>query len=217
MDEKEYVMKLYGVKYFDRGYRGIIESNVDDLYSYKCFIGEHNVAVEIGDSIIFIDNDTTVKWLRGPCNVNVEYFGLVLRGYSPENKTSGLNIKTTLPYVNGCSTRQIFAPERLGDPTVQMLEIPAYTKEQAHHIHSTPRVVYVLKGKGKSIVGMEQKNVVEELKPGQVVILDKMSPHHFETDDEGLIVIPIHIFSSVGSMESNHPMFNGTHMLSQGL
>lgn len=216
-ENEKLIMELYGVQYHEKGSKEVIESREDDLYSFKCYIGDHTISVEKGDSVILIENDSIVKWLRGPLTVNSEKFGLVLRGYSPENKTSELNIKTTLPYVNGCSTRQIFPPERLGDPTVQFLEIPAYTKEQAHHIHSTARVVYVLKGRGKSIVGMEQKHVIEELTEGKVVILDKMSPHHFETEGEPLMVIPIHIFSSVGALESNHPMFNGTHMLNQGL
>ena len=47
---------------------------------------------------------------------------------------------------------------------------------------------------------------------GKVCILDKMCPHHFETDDKPLVVIPLHVWSSVGPSETNHPMFNGTHM-----
>ena len=52
--------------------------------------------------------------------------------------------------------------------------------------------------------------LTHDLTPGTVVILDKMIPHHFSTDEEGLIVLPIHIFSST-SLENNHPMFAGTH------
>lgn len=130
----------------------------------------------------------------------------------PENKSCEIVTKTNLPYVNGCSTKQVFAPDRLGDPTLQILDIPPFSSEQAHHIHSTVRIAYVISGTGRSIVGMNDKNVCEDLYPGKVVILDKMCPHHFDTNSEHLIFLPLHIFSSIGALENNHPMFNGTHM-----
>lgn len=90
-------------------------------------------------------------------------------------------------------------------------EIQLCSKEQEHHIHSTFRVVLILEGQGKSIVGIENKNIVTDLKPGSVCILEPMCPHHFETDtNQHLVAIPLHIFSSVGAIEKNHPMFNGT-------
>ena len=91
-----------------------------------------------------------------------------------------------------------------------MLYIPPFTSEQAHHIHSTSRIVYVLAGKGKSIVGQSKSTKTFDLIPGQVLVLDKMIPHHFSTGKEGLIVLPLHVFSSI-SQEFDHPMFNGTH------
>jgi hypothetical protein len=44
-----------------------------------------------------------------------------------------------------------------------------------------------------------------------------MAPHHFETENEWLTVLPLHVFSALpGNLESNHPMFNGTFMTNQG-
>ena len=43
-----------------------------------------------------------------------------------------------------------------------------------------------------------------------VAVLERMCPHHFETGDQGLVVLPVHVWSSVPSAEHNHPMFNGT-------
>lgn len=60
---------------------------------------------------------------------------------------------------------------------------------------------------------MDKQVVIEELIPGKTVILQKMCPHHFETDSEHLIVLPLHVFSSIGRAEENHPMFNGTHLI----
>ena len=72
------------------------------------------------------------------------------------------------------------------------------------------RVVYVHSGKGVSHVGASGKTIDYELTPGMVLVLDKMIPHHFSTQEDSLIVLPLHVFSST-SNENNHPMFNGTY------
>ncbi|NVJ60355.1 MAG: hypothetical protein HWE27_08195 [Gammaproteobacteria bacterium] len=209
----ESLKELFGVQYLDPGQRAIVSANENDLYFYTVYAGKHQVKVELGDCCYFLSDDKKTALLqRGPCEVTSSHLATVIRGYMPENKTSEIRTKTNLPYVNGCSTKQVFAPDRLGDPTLQILDIPPYSSEQAHHIHSTVRVAYILSGTGRSIVGMNDKNIVESLYPGKIVVLEKMCPHHFETDGEHLIVLPLHVFSSVGALENNHPMFNGTHM-----
>ena len=208
-----YLKDLFGVQYFEPNTNEIVEAKEDDLYYYTVYIGKHKVDVKRGDCVFFISEDRKNAYMeRGAKTINSEHVATVIRGYMPENKRSEIVTKTNLPYVNGCSTKQVFSPARLGDPTLQILDIPPYSSEQSHHIHSTARVAYILHGTGRSIVGMNDKNVIEDLYPGKVVILEKMCPHHFETDNEHLIVLPLHVFSSVGSMESNHPMFNGTHL-----
>ena len=63
---------------------------------------------------------------------------------------------------------------------------------------------------------MDDESVTEELKPGMVCVLEPMCPHHFETPfGEHLICVPFHVFSTVPSVESNHPMFNGTFLMNQ--
>ena len=215
---KEEVQKLFGVHYWAPGSKAVYEAPEDHLYYFKTFIGPHVIEVERGDSCFFLSTDKTgCAVQRGPTSIKSEHFATVIRGYMPENKTRMITSKTNLPYVNGCSTKQIFPPERVGDPTLQQLIIPAYSAEQAHHIHSTVRVVYVLSGRGVSVVGMEGLSVKEELLPGMVCVLDPMCPHHFETPQgDPINVIPLHIFSSVGGVESNHPMFAGTHLMNQG-
>ena len=136
----------------------------------------------------------------------------------PENKTSGIYTKAYLPYVNGCSTKQIFPPERVGDPTLQLLDMPPYSSEQAHHIHSTVRIVYVVSGTGKSLVGMDKMTISEDLYPGKVIILQKMCPHHFETDQDRIILLPLHVFSSSGPGEnSQRYIFNQSRSLAVSL
>ncbi len=210
--DKRITESLYGVEYFEAGLSAAVEARHGDLYYFKTFIGEQSVAVEKGDSIFYLSEDKTTALLKsGPLSVTSTHIATVIRGYMPENKLSTITKNTNLPYVNGCSTKQVFPPERPGDPTLQLLSIPPYSAEQAHHIHSTVRVVYVLSGTGRSVVGMGNHCVSESLYPGKSIVLQKMCPHHFETDDEHLRVLPLHVFSAVGATENSHPMYNGTH------
>jgi len=42
-----------------------------------------------------------------------------------------------------------------------------------------------------------------------------MCPHHFETGPDPLVCLPLHIFSSTGSRELDHPMVHGTHLIEE--
>lgn len=217
LKEEPDLYSLFGVRYVEAGKTVVLHSNPGDLYTYDVYFGPQAVNVERGDSCFTISADLkTAEIKRGPLKFQSAVVATVVRGYAPEDKTSGLAYGTNLPYVNGCSTRQVFPPERPGDPTLQLLRIPPHSSEQAHHIHSTARVVYVLSGRGHSVVGMRDKFVRTELKPGMICILDSMCPHHFETGDEWLAVLPVHVWSSTGSIENAHPMYQGTFMVNQG-
>lgn len=179
------------------------------LYSHTIYTGAREVFVEEGDTA-WVVNEEEVEVLRGPILIDTAKMCVVIRGYSCPNKKVEINDSdTNLPYINGCSTDQLIHPIRPGDPTLQKLTIPPYASEQKHHIHSTPRVVFVYKGEGNSIVGMkgEDKYLLEE---GDVIILDKMEPHHFETQEKSLTVIPLHVYSST-PLEHQHAMKIGTH------
>ena len=204
--------ELFGAHYFHTDHAAIYESGTEQLYFFTAYIGQHHFSVEKGDCVYYFNEDLDAAIVKsGPCQISSKHLATVIRGYMPPYAVCALAGVTTLPYINGCSTKQIFPPIRLGDPTLQCLKMPPYTKEQHHHIHSTARIVLIWKGKGKSVVGVENKHVTTELMAGTVCILEPMSPHHFETDtQEPLIAIPLHVFSAVGAMEQNHPMFNGT-------
>lgn len=202
----------FGARFFDRESHQVIEAQPEDLYFYRVYLGAHEIQVERGDCVYYLAQDrVTAHVRRGPVTLSSPWLATVIRGYMPENKSCGLSTRTTLPYINGCSTRQIFPPERPGDPTLQLLDMPPGSSEQSHHIHSTVRVVYVLSGRGRCITGLDTRKSVRELYPGQTIVLEKMCPHHFETDDERLIVMPLHVYSSIGQQEFSHPMFNGTY------
>lgn len=216
MDNEQGIAASYGSFYYEAGSATKEhESRPDDLYYYKALIGDQMVPVQKGDSVITLSPGARdALWLSagdGVRHVAISGFGLLLRGYQCGNKHVSLDQRVNLPYINGCATRQLFPPERVGDPTFQQLTIPPWTSEQAHHIHPTARVVYVLSGRGFSIVGQAGNVEERELLPGMVIVLDPMSPHHFRTEGEYLTVLPVHVFSSgPAHMDHNHPMFNGT-------
>ena len=187
----------------------IVESKDFDLYAYRVYIGRHTVPVDKFNSYWYIKDDAVIA---GTSNEPIESEKLCVEiiGYRPETRSSTFSRYTDLPYINGCSTKQLINPNRVGDPTWQMLLIPPFTSEQKHHIHSTVRVVYVHEGQGTSHVGASGKTTDYDLKPGMVLVLDKMIPHHFSTNEDKLIVLPLHIYSST-PQENNHPMFNGTY------
>lgn len=204
------IAKKYGAHYFSGKSPEINHSRGTDLYSYTAYSGKHLITVESGDSLIYVDGAVAL-WVTGETEIMSDIFAVKLRGYQCGDKSCSLTESVNLPYVNGCATRQIFPPERIGDPTFQQLTIPPFTSEQMHHIHPTPRVVLVLEGSGFSIVGQTGYAEETELLPGMMCVLDPMSPHHFRTESEFLVVLPVHVFSSTPpALEQNHPMFNGT-------
>lgn len=197
-------MKL--VKHSDSD-RHIIKG--EGLYTHKVYTGRQSIEVEEGDTA-WVVLDDKVAVIPGPTIVDSFEVCTVIRGYNCPWKATDINGTTTnLPYINGCSTDQLIHPIRPGDPTMQKLTIPKNASEQKHHIHSTPRIVYVYKGRGWSVVGMkgEDRYLLEE---GDIIILENMEPHHFETEDQSLTVIPLHVYSST-PLEHNHAMKIGTH------
>lgn len=201
--------------YFQTGESAVFSATAAHSYYFTTFVGHHLVKVEMGDSVYFFNENGDEALLKsGPCQITSKRCATVIRGFMPADRSCTLRGTTLLPYINGCSTKQIFEPPRLGDPTLQYLMIPAGSSEQAHHIHPTVRVVYVLEGRGVSVVGMPGHQTETELSEGMVCILDPMCPHHFCTPyAEDLIVVPLHVFSSVRGLETNHPMYNGTHLV----
>lgn len=212
------LVETFGVRYFapvaGRPVPTIADAQPANLYHYRCYLGPQTITVERGDCVYFIGEDGESAHLRrGPTTVTSAFLATVMRGYMPETKSTTMVQGTTLPYVNGCSTKQLFPPDRPGDPTLQLLYMPPNTTEQAHHVHSTARVVYVLRGRGTSVVGIGAHIHRHPLLPGMVCILEPMCPHHFETGADPLVCVPLHVFSSTGAREFEHPMFQGTHVV----
>jgi mannose-6-phosphate isomerase-like protein (cupin superfamily) len=190
----------------------IIESSKNDLYSYRTYIGYHVIITDPRNSYWIIEDNIVACYSGNGKDLKSNTLCVEIFGYTPEDRTSTYDRLTDLPYINGCSSKQLINPVRPGDPTWQMLYMPPYTTEQQHHVHSTARVVYVHKGNGISHIGSSGKEHTIELKEGMVIILDKMIPHHFSTEESELIVLPLHVFSSTQN-EYDHPMFRGTYKI----
>lgn len=186
-------------------------SQIYDQYYFEMWTGRKKIKIQQGDCCFYLSRDKQIAHVaRGPIEIESNHFATLIRGYAPPTKSAEIITTTNLPYINGCSTRQIFAPERPGDPTWQMLKIPKKVREQKHHIHPTARIVYVLEGQGLSIVGTPGYLKKTVLRAGMTCILNPMVPHHFETTTSELIVLPVHVWSSIPGLDFNHPMFNGT-------
>lgn len=194
----------------------VYNSKSESPYSFKVYIGpQTSIAIETGDTgFYFAEGGLLVHSIPGPATIDSTIMCTVIRGFT------GLDIQVkqshfhgVLPYINACSTRQLIHADRAGAPTLQLLKMGPWTKEQAHHVHSTPRVVYIAKGRGRSILGQQGHSTTIELVAGQGLILDEFCPHHFETDDVDLIALPLHIYSSIPN-EKWHPMYLGTHSFS---
>lgn len=209
---------LYGVRYVAPEAVEVLRSRDSDTYTYTVYTGHQLAKAEPGDSlwcVVHEKGEVVASVVPGPAHAQGSERGVIVsvRGYAPPPTiTRPGKHGTVLPYVNGCSTRQLIPPPRPGDPTLQLLAIPPFSAEQAHHVHATARVAYVLSGKGVSVVGMEGALVKTELLPGMICVLDPMCPHHFETPQgEWLLVIPLHVWSSPpGGIEYGHPMMAGT-------
>ncbi len=206
-------LEKFGAEYYMPGQKMIAKSKADSLYMFTTYVGEHDVNIEAGDSLYYIEAGVA-HLKRGPVKVQSSAIATVIRGYNAPDRSAQIGRMTTLPFINGCSTRQIFSPERIGDPTLQLLYIPPHSSEQEHHLHSTARVAYVLEGQGTCIIGTDEQSHHQKIVPGTTIIIHPMCPHHFETNNEALLVAPLHVFSSApGGMEFNHPMYNGSHLL----
>lgn len=202
---------MLGYKFFQNESK-VVESKPHDLYQYRVYIGENSILTNTLTSYWYIKDDAVHCYSGDNIMLESSTLCVAIFGYTPENRSSTYSKFTDLPYINGCSTKQLINPVRPGDPTWQMLYIPPNTSEQAHHIHSTTRIVYVHSGKGTSHIGSSGSTKDFALEPGMVLILDKMIPHHFSTTDESLIVLPLHVYSSTVE-EHDHPMFRGTYRI----
>lgn len=113
--------------------------------------------------------------------------------------------KGRLTYIDGCTDSLLISPPVMGDPCLNLLQIPSHTF-QSQHTHPSFRIGVVVKGFGVCVTP-EKKF---DLTPGQLFMIPKDAFHSFTTQEEDLLVVAYHPDSDFGPTHENHPMINRT-------
>ena len=192
-------------------------SSPEDPYAFsvKAYPMEGDeMRVESGDSLwsAWAEDETFHAAVTpGPALVRpLREFSLLVRGYAPQESAVKSRGWTHVPYIAGCSTATLIAPQRPGDPTAQLLHMPAGSREQAHHVHATARVIHVFRGGGRFVAGLGGREQAGALETGATLILPAMTPHHFEATDSAMLLATFHVWSDAGGPASS-PVLAGTH------
>lgn len=116
-----------------------------------------------------------------------------------------------LRYIDGCSDSLLIHPNRLGEPCLNLLHLPAGTL-QSEHTHPSLRFGVIVSGQGYCVT--PQGSV--ELEPGLAFCIPAHAPHSFHTPrDKALQVIAYHPDSDYGPQDEDHPMLNRTFLTSK--
>lgn len=110
-----------------------------------------------------------------------------------------------LRYIDGCTDSLLVAPTLLGDPCLNLLHIPANTR-QSQHTHPSHRIGVIIRGTGRCVT----PEGATPLFPGLVFCIHAQGQHSFHTEDEDLLVLAYHPDSDFGPSHEDHPMINRT-------
>ncbi|MCH2045481.1 MAG: AraC family ligand binding domain-containing protein [Saprospiraceae bacterium] len=113
--------------------------------------------------------------------------------------------KGRLRYIDGCTDSLLIAPPIMGNPCLNLLNIPANTF-QTQHTHPSFRIGMVVKGTGVCITPKGNS----PLKPGLIFVIPEEALHSFKTEEHDLLIIAYHPDSDFGPTHENHPMINRT-------
>jgi hypothetical protein len=110
-----------------------------------------------------------------------------------------------LRYIDGCTDSLLIPPVIRGDPCLNLLHLPAHTR-QTRHTHPSIRVGLIIRGSGLRETPEERI----PLAPGQAFMIRAGGPHSFHMDESSLLVLAYHPDSDFGPTHENHPMINRT-------
>jgi quercetin dioxygenase-like cupin family protein len=110
-----------------------------------------------------------------------------------------------LRYIDGCTDTLLVPPVVRGDPCLNLLHIPPWTRQSAH-THPSYRVGVIASGRGRCVTPTS----TTPLLPGMAFHIPASAEHAFFTDDEALRVIAWHPDSDTGPVDDDHPMINRT-------
>lgn len=119
--------------------------------------------------------------------------------------------KGRLRYIDGCSDSLLIHPNRLGEPCLNLLQLPEGTLQSAH-THPSLRFGVIVSGHGRCVT--PEGHV--ELEPGLAFCIPAQAAHSFHTPkDEELLVVAYHPDSDYGPQDEDHPMLNRTFLTSK--
>jgi quercetin dioxygenase-like cupin family protein len=131
---------------------------------------------------------------------------IVVPGYHGLRQLGGpLEATGRLRYMDGCSDTVLVAPPRRGEPCLNHLHVPPFTR-QTTHTHPSLRIGLVARGHGTCLT----PEGAQPLRPHVAWIIPPGLRHAFHTATEALDVIAWHPDSDVGPTDDDHPMRNRT-------
>lgn len=110
-----------------------------------------------------------------------------------------------LKYIDGCTDSLLICPIIMGNPCLNLLQIPQHTF-QSQHTHPSFRIGIIVKGHGTCVTPKGDFT----LTPGQIFVIPTNAYHSFTTKNEDLVVVAYHPDSDFGPTHENHPMINKT-------
>ena len=144
----------------------------------------------------------------GAGRISGAWRGLVISriGHSGFLQTGGpLEEKGRLRYIDGCTDSLLIPPILKGDPCLNLLHIPAGTR-QTRHTHSSLRAGIILSGEGRCVT----RQGAFPLRPGLIFLIPADCIHSFHTGETALRVLAFHPDSDFGPTHEDHPMVNRT-------
>jgi quercetin dioxygenase-like cupin family protein len=110
-----------------------------------------------------------------------------------------------LRYIDGCTDSLLLAPQRRGDPCLNLLYFPPRI-DQTAHTHPSDRIGIVAKGRGVCVADGKET----PLTPGMLFCIHTDGTHKFQTNEFPMTVIAYHPDSDFGPTDEDHPMINRT-------
>lgn len=110
-----------------------------------------------------------------------------------------------LRYIDGCTDSLLIAPQRFGEPCLNLLYFPPGI-EQTMHTHPSSRSGLIMSGHGKC----DTPDGMIDLDPGMLFCIHTDGPHRFITTDHEMRVLAFHPDSDFGPRDEDHPMLNRT-------
>jgi hypothetical protein len=110
-----------------------------------------------------------------------------------------------LRYIDGCTDSLLLPPAVCGDPCLNHLHIPPFTR-QTEHTHPSLRVGIIVRGRGRCVTPAGE----HRLSAGLAFVIEPDLLHSFHTDDDSLDVVVYHPDTDTGPTHEDHPMKNRT-------